>query len=234
MIYACSDIHGNYEVYMKVMDKLSENDKLYIIGDIIDRGTDGIKVLLDIMNRDNVEFLVGNHEWMMLMSVLSDWDESIVDTWLLPNNMGAVTMKSLLELSDEDATKIISYLLNCKVATRIMENDKMYNLIHGYYDKRVELIRHKTLVEILEIDNGHIGEGTIAFDLLWNSPLKKDRINDYHDDEYYIHGHVPVLKVSKSLEPFKIRSMIFIDGGLQYGGGLILYNITNDSYEVIK
>ena len=31
MLFACSDIHGNFEAYMKVINKLSENDKLYNI-----------------------------------------------------------------------------------------------------------------------------------------------------------------------------------------------------------
>lgn len=54
MIFVCSDIHGNYEVYKKAVDKLSVNDTLYILGDVIDRGPDGITIIQDMTLRDNV------------------------------------------------------------------------------------------------------------------------------------------------------------------------------------
>lgn len=49
---------------------LKDNDTLYIIGDVIDRGSSGIAILRDIMKRTNVELLLGNHEWMLLQSLL--------------------------------------------------------------------------------------------------------------------------------------------------------------------
>ena len=40
MTYAISDIHGCYEEYIKLLEKInfSEDDTLYILGDICDRG----------------------------------------------------------------------------------------------------------------------------------------------------------------------------------------------------
>ena len=40
MTYAISDIHGCYEEYIKLLEKIgfSEDDTLYILGDIFDRG----------------------------------------------------------------------------------------------------------------------------------------------------------------------------------------------------
>lgn len=235
MLFACSDIHGNFEVYMKVINKLSENDKLYIIGDVIDRGADGIKILLDIMKRDNVEFILGNHEWMLLVSVMSNWNKVLVDTWTHEKNQGLVTMKNLLELDDEVASSLVDFLADSVIAKRIVENGKTINIIHGFYDNRVEKILNMSVADVInEVDMGDIWEGSTNFDILWKSPLKKDPINAYKSNEYYIHGHVPVIRANKDLEPFKYQNIIFIDGGLQYGGGLILYNITNESFEIIN
>ena len=36
MIYACSDIHGNLDRYNKVIQKITSDDELYILGDVID------------------------------------------------------------------------------------------------------------------------------------------------------------------------------------------------------
>ena len=70
-VYVMSDIHGNYDKFHKMLDKInfSENDKLIILGDIIDRGPDGIKLILEISAMDNVKYLGGNHEKMMIESL---------------------------------------------------------------------------------------------------------------------------------------------------------------------
>lgn len=67
--YVISDIHGMYGSYMEVMRRLTPDDTLYILGDVIDRGTEGIKIIQDIMKRQanpesnpQITFLLGNHE----------------------------------------------------------------------------------------------------------------------------------------------------------------------------
>ena len=66
MIYVMSDIHGMYEKYEKMLKQidLSEKDTLYVLGDIVDRGSGSMKVLQDMMRRANVHGLIGNHELM--------------------------------------------------------------------------------------------------------------------------------------------------------------------------
>ena len=66
MIYAMSDLHGCYDKYIKMLEKINfnDNDMLYILGDIVDRGPDCIKIFLDIYNRKNVVALRGNHDFL--------------------------------------------------------------------------------------------------------------------------------------------------------------------------
>ena len=56
MVYCMSDIHGEYDRYMAMLDliQFSEQDTLYILGDVIDRKPDGIEILQDIMNTDEI------------------------------------------------------------------------------------------------------------------------------------------------------------------------------------
>ena len=62
MIYICSDIHGNYEKYRALLEKISfrDEDALYILGDVFDRGPAGLRVLRDMINRPHVVPLLGN------------------------------------------------------------------------------------------------------------------------------------------------------------------------------
>ena len=68
MTYAMSDIHGCFREYREALDKIafSDDDLLYILGDLVDRGPDAASVLEDVMSRDNVRVLAGNHEYMGL------------------------------------------------------------------------------------------------------------------------------------------------------------------------
>ena len=66
--YVISDIHGQYDMFMDLLYKISFSDKdtLYILGDIIDRGPHPIKTMRKLMEMPNVICLLGNHEYMAL------------------------------------------------------------------------------------------------------------------------------------------------------------------------
>ena len=71
MIYVMADIHGSLRRFNSIMRQinLQPEDKLYVIGDVIDRHPDGIPILLELMAMPNVVMLLGNHEYMMLETV---------------------------------------------------------------------------------------------------------------------------------------------------------------------
>ena len=64
--YVLSDIHGQYNLFTDVLNKinLKDSDTLYVLGDVLDRGDNPIKVLLKLMEMPNAVCIVGNHELM--------------------------------------------------------------------------------------------------------------------------------------------------------------------------
>jgi len=66
--YVVSDLHGESHLFRDVLRQIhfSNEDHLYILGDVIDRGPDGIALLQEIMVTPNMTLLLGNHEYMML------------------------------------------------------------------------------------------------------------------------------------------------------------------------
>ena len=70
MTYVISDLHGyRIEKLKELLEKanFSENDRLYILGDVIDRNGDGgIGVLQWLIKKPNAELIMGNHEAMLL------------------------------------------------------------------------------------------------------------------------------------------------------------------------
>ena len=65
--YVLSDIHGNFEIFKRMLDKIQFNshDQLYILGDICDRGPCSLDIYFYIQKFDNITLLKGNHEYMM-------------------------------------------------------------------------------------------------------------------------------------------------------------------------
>ena len=68
MKYVMSDLHGRYDKYTEMLNKIhfTSDDELYILGDICDRGPSSAQIYLDIMKRENVHCVMGNHENMLL------------------------------------------------------------------------------------------------------------------------------------------------------------------------
>ena len=55
MIYVMSDIHGSMGRFRSIMKQidLQPEDLLYVLGDVIDRGPDGIRILRELMAMPN-------------------------------------------------------------------------------------------------------------------------------------------------------------------------------------
>ena len=71
--YAISDLHGDYNLYLKTLSEIKfdvKKDKLYILGDVIDRNKGAIKILLNIIdNQKSINMILGNHEQLFLRKI---------------------------------------------------------------------------------------------------------------------------------------------------------------------
>ena len=131
MIYVMSDIHGEKKKFNSVMEKinLTSDDKLYILGDVIDRGNDGIQILIELMEMKNVTVLLGNHELMMLNAIKPT--ANIVEIKLWFRNYGNVTYDAFTNLSEDKQKQIHEFILKMPLTAEVTVNDKKYLLVHG-------------------------------------------------------------------------------------------------------
>ena len=55
MTYVMSDLHGMYDKFIAMLEKIdfSDSDELFIIGDIIDRGERPVDILEYVMDKPN-------------------------------------------------------------------------------------------------------------------------------------------------------------------------------------
>ena len=123
MLYAVSDIHGCYDKYRKLLKKINfgPDDTLYVLGDVIDRGPDGFKILLDMARRTNVINLMGNHEAMAVQALshilcavqqggaaLSEDAAEDVELWFY--NGGELSLADFLWLNDNQTQIVWDYI----------------------------------------------------------------------------------------------------------------------------
>ena len=109
--YVISDIHGYFDRMFDVLYQAKfdwDNDELYILGDIIDRGPQSAKALYWAVEKapDNVHFLLGNHEDMAYRALLQVVDGVPIDDIIYEDpwswNGGYRTLDGCRELYGSD------------------------------------------------------------------------------------------------------------------------------------
>ena len=188
-VYACSDVHANLKQFNKLLEFLDDNDKLYVIGDVVDKGPDKLEVLKTIMKDDRITLLMGNHDLMML-SLLSYIDEPLIneteyyinlyDNWI-NYNQGSKTLNAYLKLDDKEKKEILDYLFSTPVLLNIEVDNKKYILVHAYplNDGKYDVYTKDLISEQTGL-------------LMWYSDYVWERSPFLHiEDKILITGHTP-------------------------------------------
>ena len=195
MIYVCSDIHGNYEKYRALIEKISlrDEDTLYVLGDVIDRGPEGVRILQDMMTRPNVVPLLGNHE-LMAASCLGWMLEEITETSLAalgPAQLGALhgwmgnggepTFRAGCRLPREEREALLEYLQEMELYAQVEAGGRVFLLVHAGLD---------------QFDPDKELEDYDLEDFLFCRP---DLEKTYYSDKYLLYGHTPTRVLHQQL-----------------------------------
>lgn len=146
VIYAISDIHGEYDKYIEMpkLIEFNDADTMYVIGDVVDRGPKPVKVLKDMMCRTNVFPIIGNHEFMaidildeLLVKVTSENFESHITTKTLSKtiewqqNGGDITLEQIKLLPNEERESVLDYLKGFTTLEVVNVGKRIYVLAHA-------------------------------------------------------------------------------------------------------
>ena len=131
MIYLLADIHGRKEKFKRILEKINlrAEDKLFILGDVIDRGPDGITLLQEIIVNPQIILLLGNHEHMMREALEHPNSEMDLHRWY--SNGGRVTHNAYKKLPDDEQQIVLNFIKGLPVNLSIIHNDHKYLLVHG-------------------------------------------------------------------------------------------------------
>ena len=223
MIYVCSDIHGEYSAYLDFINSIfTDDDTLYVIGDVLDRSANSIELIQDIMKRPNVFLLKGNHE-LMLAETLEDLcgisSESgireIIEESLAIDKIGQEqTLLDFAKLSKSEQRDVVDFINDLPLYEELEVNGKNYLLVHA------------GLPDFSNIPIEWYEENDLLF-----GPHDYDET--HYEDTTVIVGHVPTRFIHGAIpdEIYRQNDTIAIDCGCGFGGQLgVLCLDTNEEF----
>jgi serine/threonine protein phosphatase 1 len=220
--------------------KFTDNDVLYVLGDVVDWGTHPIKVLQDMSMRANVYPIMGNHEYIaydILKELLFDFVvltketikrhfgkqsenfSQLIADWIAIG--GQATFESFAKLPLDNRKAIIEYLSEFSLYETVDINSKQYILTHS------------------GLPDGAAPDNLDDFDAYDFNTADVDYNKKYFDDTIFlVTGHYPTknFKDIDSTERGRIyrkNNHIAIDTGAVFGEAMgCLYLETGEEFYV--
>lgn len=222
--YIVGDLHGMLTELLVVLEHVgfdNSKDRLFSVGDLIDRGPQSLELLREFMVRDNWYFVKGNHEDMMIQSLIFDAD-NIFTLWL--SNGGSWIFK---ENMDELKDAAIWMAENIPTIMVVGENENRFNICHA------ELIKQCLIGEVfplVENETIEVWDFTANEEeqIIWGRNIYQDYRDDYfiNDNPFKYHseklsityvGHTPhFLPEHNETELYKMLQLekhVYMDTG---------------------
>lgn len=235
MIYVISDIHGCYKEYKELLEKIhfEETDELYVLGDVVDRGPEPMKVLQDMMLRPNVYPILGNHDYVALrvlnklnveiqeenaQSHLSEKD--LLDYMYWIQDGGKTTAEAFRRLSAQDRADILEYIKEFLLCEEVFVGEKRYILAHA---------------DLHDFEEGKdLDDYALADFLFYRAEYDKRYAKD--ENTFLVTGHTPTFLIREDREAlvYEKNGHIAIDCGCVYGERLAAYCLDHGTVTYVQ
>ena len=176
-VYACSDLHGNWELWLAIKKFLKPEDKMFFLGDAADRGDSGWAILKEMLNDKRITYIAGNHDIMLADRIGNPNSYRIAS--LHHSNGGFPTWEAAE--NDPEAKEIM-------VKIRRLPKYAVYENADG-----------------LKIFMSHSGSTNIDNDedLIWD---RDHFLDPWPEDEIFqkaiiVHGHTPIPYLLEEIDP---------------------------------
>lgn len=230
--FVVSDIHGKFEHFSELLTNWNTEDKLIILGDMVDRGDASDKVVRKVMELkeqcpNKVVYLMGNHEDMLLQYLNDPYENG---RWYYDNG-GNSTIYSFNE--DKEMyykcfkTNANIFLEKCKEEFEFLKSGLLY------YEFGKVLFTHAGFQSIYPD-----WKRSKDIDFIW---IRNHYKHENETGLVNVFGHTPTQNMHNSNDVWvsKCGTYIGIDGACAYGGQLNAILISDEgellnTYSVLK
>ena len=214
MTYVMSDIHGEYDAFLKMLEEIhfSDRDTLYVAGDFVDFGEKSMELLCDVSMRANVIPVAGEHD-LMALRMLTEFDKLSKDgampqvseemrAWLEAG--GKSTLLGFHSLDRDMREGVLDYLADMVLFEEIKVKDRQYLMVHaglGCYDTQNSLEE-------------------LSPEVFLSQPLNPEK--EYFSDKILLVGHIHTSELPNADKNmiYYGEGSVFLDCGVARGGCL--------------
>lgn len=211
MTYLVSDLHGCFEKFKRLLSEIhfTDDDVMYVLGDVVDYGEESMELLCDLSMRYNVIPIVGEHD-LKALRMLTELDKMLKGASPDPEVIGEMTgwiteggqktMEGFKALDDDMKEGVLEYLSDFSLYEEVTVKGQKYLLVHA---------------GIADFDPDTDLEDYMPEDFI-SEAADPDRV--YFDDVTLVVGHTPTYTM-EGAEKGKIHytdGAIFIDCGAAY------------------
>ena len=129
--YVFSDVHGHVAPLARLLSAVSpsDDDSIFMLGDMIDRGPDPVGVMLLCRDLPGCTVLRGNHEDLMLSFFDNPHGELEKVNWVI--NGGGTTAEGLAELSASRCADLIDWVRTLPLWAQAEVDDRRFLMVHA-------------------------------------------------------------------------------------------------------
>lgn len=186
-VYACADLHGQGWAWDKIKDRLAPSDYLYFLGDAIDRGPYGVRIMQEILDRPNTTYILGNHEQMMVDGLCGS--EKEISLWTF--NGGWPTQKVLANMPDEGVESLLQEVNELPLYAEYTNPDG---------------------IRIIMTHSGYTFDMNDWYKMIWDrTHYYKEGV--IPTNTLIVHGHTPTPNLCRAIGEVIPEGMVWYDSG---------------------
>ena len=237
--YIISDIHGDMLSFRKMLNLIEFDEKsdfLIVNGDVLDRGEQGIEILLlikDMVENGCAFMLKGNHELFAQMYMEGTLTER---KWILFSGEGS--LKGLRRLEEQKREEVLDFIkgLPIYIERELPKHGKTVITHSGLKDEYLVYGADKKIDVVASIEKAYQND---EYNLLISADIhywENDQLRRL--DKFIICGHVPTYQLGPEYtgKIFETSTYMDLDAGAGYrdlGGRLVCYRCEDEKCSYI-
>ncbi|GAB6260191.1 metallophosphoesterase [Photobacterium sp. 53610] len=225
-IYFLSDPHGQFGLMQDVLDKVGfrfpENgkvrDRLFILGDLIDRGPDSLRLLQTVQQNPAFYAIQGNHEQMAMQAIHEGSDKAL---WLMNGGRWHE------DCDQETLSEMLTFAASLPLCYTLQINGHQIGLVHAGVPEPYDWQAFTR-----QCDAGCLTHEDLTYALWDRKAFSHDPDTNIAHIDAVLMGH----NIVSGLKPKVCGNRVYIDGAMSMGdrGMLLRYRRGGEVLELFQ